>query len=199
MGSVANQRVVQTKQRIYESFLKLLEVKSIHHISISELCKAAKINRTTFYNHYGSQYDVLKEMSDNYLNNIEQMIMEADAQNKSDIHYRVTLVLQYMLDNIQLSALLMNNNLDESFALRFFSLPEIGMMLDMRLSDINDTRIKSATISFAIYGSYKILQDWINDENRCIPSVAAALILNLAERVVMIGKNDNREKEWNHE
>lgn len=138
-------------------------------------------------------------MSDNYLNNIEQMIMEADAQDKSDIHYRVTLVLQYMLDNIQLSALLMNNNLDESFALRFFSLPEIGMMLDMRLSDINDTRIKSATISFAIYGSYKILQDWINDENRCIPSVAAALILNLAERVVMIGKNDNREKEWNHE
>lgn len=191
MGIVANQRVLQTKQRIYQSFLKLLTIKSIHQISISELCKTAKINRTTFYNHYGSQYDVLKEMSDNYLNNIGQMITEADAQDKADIHHRVTLVLQYMLDNIQLSALLMNNNLDETFALRFFSLPQIGMMLDMRLGDLEDARIKKATISFAVYGSYKLLQDWINDENRCSPSAAASLILNLAERVVFIEKKDN--------
>ena len=42
-----NQRVVLTKQMIHTAFLRLLQNKSIRNISISELCDAAGINRTT--------------------------------------------------------------------------------------------------------------------------------------------------------
>ena len=52
-----------TKQLLQNAFLKLLKTVSLHAISIRELCKEAGINRTTFYNHYGSQYDLLDDIS----------------------------------------------------------------------------------------------------------------------------------------
>lgn len=61
-------RKTQTKDKIYTALLTLLKKYDIQHISILELCQTAKINRTTFYNHYGSQYDVLEEMAASYIN-----------------------------------------------------------------------------------------------------------------------------------
>ena len=49
-----NQRIMLTKQLIHAAFLRLLRSKGIREISIRELCDEAGINRTTFYNHYGS-------------------------------------------------------------------------------------------------------------------------------------------------
>ena len=55
----SNQRVMLTKQLIRGALLKMLKTCNINKISILKLCQIAGINRTTFYNHYGSQYDVL--------------------------------------------------------------------------------------------------------------------------------------------
>lgn len=60
---------------------------------------------------------------------------------------------------------------------------KIGDMLAEALSGIRDEKEKEATIAFAIYGSYKLLQDWVNDPNRSDAEVEAKLILALAGRV----------------
>ncbi|MGN0478442.1 MAG: TetR/AcrR family transcriptional regulator [Hominenteromicrobium sp.] len=183
-----NQRVALTKQRIYGAFLALLKKKSIHHIAIRELCADAGINRTTFYNHYGSQYDVLAEMTDDYLREIAAVMEHADVRDKASVHSRVALILQFIQDNSELSAMLINNNIDETFAQRLFSLPKIGDMLNTALADIPDEREKAATIAFAIYGSYRVLQDWVNDPNRISPAAEAERILGLAAKVC--GRSD---------
>lgn len=172
MGAKSNQRVALTKQLIYQAFFTLLKKKSIRQISIRELCEIAGINRTTFYNHYGSQYDVLAEMADNYLGEIAKAIENTDVKNKERVHSRVALVLHVIQDNPELSSMLMNNDPDETFAQRLFSLPEI-----------QDEKEKAATIAFAIHGSYKVLQDWINDPERVSPEEETELILTLAGRV----------------
>ncbi|MGN1003298.1 MAG: TetR/AcrR family transcriptional regulator [Oscillospiraceae bacterium] len=175
-----DQRVALTKQRIYRSFLALLKEKSIHRISIRELCEDAGINRTTFYNHYGSQYDVLNEIADNYLGEIAKTIENADVRDKESVHSRVALILHFIQDNLELSAMLLNNSIDQTFASRLFSLPKIEEMLDEALAGIRDEKAKAATVSFAIYGSYKVLQDWINDPERADPAEETELILGLA-------------------
>lgn len=178
-----NQRIALTKTLIYNAFVPLLKEKSIHRISIRELCENAGINRTTFYNHYGSQYDVLSEMSGQFLNEIAKAIEKADVQDRISVHSRVTLVLQFMLDNLELSALLINNNIDETFAQRLFSLPIIEDMLNAALEKITDEQEKAATITFAIHGSYKVLQEWLNSSNRTSPEEETELILGLARKV----------------
>lgn len=178
-----NQRIMLTKQLIHTAFLRLLSKKGIRELSIRELCDQAGINRTTFYNHYGCQYDVFTEIEDWYLADIARVIASADIQDHPDVLVKCGLVLQYIADHLELSKILLNNNVDDSFASRLFSLPKIEDMLTEALSGVKDENEKEATIAFAIYGSYKLLQDWVNDPNRSDAKTEAALILELAGRV----------------
>ena len=55
-------RVVKTKKGIHQALLHLLKNKPLAHIKVTELCKAANINRGTFYFHYEEVGDVFKEL-----------------------------------------------------------------------------------------------------------------------------------------
>lgn len=183
MGQKPNQRIQLTKRLIHEAFIILLRSKSIHQISIRELCEKAGINRTTFYNHYGSQYDVLLELSGQYLDDIARVLENTEQHSREKTLERITIGLQYMLDNRELSLLLINNNVDPTFASRLLSLPKIECLLESALQDIDDPWAKQSYISFVIYGSYKILQDWLNDTRQISPAQEAELILKLAGKV----------------
>ena len=172
-----------TKQLLQTAFLKLLKVKPIHAISIRELCAEAGINRTTFYNHYGSQYDLLGDISQRFLDAIAQCLKDADTNSQEGIQRRVTLVLHYIEDNLELSGLLLNNSLDPVFAERLFSLQQITDLLQLALLDCAEEQERKATIAFAIHGGYKLLCDWINDPDRISPELQTERILRLARRV----------------
>jgi len=67
-------RVTKTKQALQEALLDLLQTKNLESISITEICRVAKINRGTFYLHYGQVEDlfeeyfreIMKDLSDAY-------------------------------------------------------------------------------------------------------------------------------------
>lgn len=183
MEQKENQRIMLTKQLLQNAILKLLKTTSLHAISIRELCKEAGINRTTFYNHYGSQYDLLGDISQRFLNSIADRLESADSSDRESVHRRVAMVLEYIVENRELSLLLMNNNIDPGFAERIFSLPKISDLLDAALTNCRDERMRTATISFVIHGSYKLLQDWINREDRLPPAEQTEMMLDLAQRV----------------
>ena len=70
MKKKENQRIMLTKRLVQDALIILLRTTDISKISIRELCEKAGINRTTFYNHYGSQYDVLKDiLAHEYMDN----------------------------------------------------------------------------------------------------------------------------------
>ena len=178
-----NQRVALTKQLLQNAFLKLLQNTPIHAISIRELCREAGINRTTFYNHYGSQYDLLNDISQRFLDSIAARLDCADINDREDVHQRVTKVLSYLLENRDLSVMLLNNNIDPAFAKRLFTLPKIGDMLNAAMENCPDARQRPVAISFVMHGSYKLIQDWINAPSPLPPAEQSALILTLARRV----------------
>lgn len=183
MGMKPNQRVALTKELVHRAMIELLRKQEIHKFSIRELCQIAGINRTTFYNHYGSQYDVLAEISDWYLQDVADAIESTDLQDPENLLSRVSLVLGYMEQNLEISRLLIQNNIDESFAQRLFSLPKIGDMLAETMRKSVSTREYRDVVSFAISGSYKLVQNWIAEDNRRSPSEMAQLILRLATAV----------------
>lgn len=62
MDKHENQRVRLTKKLFRDSLIALLRKKKIYQITVSELCAAAELNRSSFYKHYGNVYDVLAEL-----------------------------------------------------------------------------------------------------------------------------------------
>lgn len=52
MNTRNNLRFQETEQRIRTAFKDLCETKPTDKVTVSDICKAAKIHRTTFYGHY---------------------------------------------------------------------------------------------------------------------------------------------------
>lgn len=56
-----------TSKKMDQALLELLENKGWNEISISEICKKAGINRSTFYSHYSTIYDLYSETYENLI------------------------------------------------------------------------------------------------------------------------------------
>ncbi|WP_077604935.1 TetR/AcrR family transcriptional regulator [Oceanobacillus sojae] len=54
-------RVIKTKKTFHEALVKLLKNKPLDSISVSEICKLAKVNRGTFYLHYEQKECLFEE------------------------------------------------------------------------------------------------------------------------------------------
>lgn len=171
---------MRTRQLLEAALLKLLQEKPINTVSIRELCDTAGINRTTFYNHYGSQYDLLRDISQRFLSFVAQRLQ---TDRREDTQKQVALVLGYLEDNLELSRLLLNNTVEADFAERLFTLPQVTELLDAALSGCEDPQLRRDTVSFAIYGSFQLLRDWINSPVRISPEAQTERILRLARRV----------------
>ncbi len=178
-----NRKIKRTKTLLRDALLGMLQEMPLQAVSIRDLCKKAGINRSTFYNHYGSQYDLLEEIKQNFLAAIAARLAEADPDNRESVLERVTTVLEYLSDNPELSRLLLNNSADADFENRIFALPKINDLLDRSLQNCEDPEKKNAVIAFAVHGSCRLLQDWLNKEERVSAKDEAELILELARRV----------------
>lgn len=66
-------RVVKTKRAIYDALVVLLKNNMFEEIKISDICKTALINRSTFYAHFNDKYDLFKS----FINDLrESFVME---------------------------------------------------------------------------------------------------------------------------
>ncbi|MBQ9046596.1 MAG: TetR/AcrR family transcriptional regulator [Solobacterium sp.] len=178
-----NTKITRTKHRLSKALLHLLAEKPITAVSIRELCETAGINRTTFYNHYGSQYDLLNDIRSRFLDDVAECLAAADPANSESIQERVTTVFSYIKDNSELSYLLLNNGIDPEFAEQLFSLPKITDLLAAALLNCHDPMRRQAVTDFAVHGSFRLLQNWINSGCERSPAEEAELILELARRV----------------
>ena len=107
-----NQRIRLSKNLLKGSLVKLLHEKSIHKISVREICDLAQVNRTTFYKYYGSPYDLLEGIEGEMLAQIDGYLGSASEHSDEE---RLQKVLSYAINNIDLCRLLLNNNVDPDF------------------------------------------------------------------------------------
>lgn len=168
-----------TKRLIRESLVRLLAVKSIYKISVRELCEDAGINRTTFYKYFGSQYDVLSEIEEEFLSHIQGALLQIPA----DPACQLDTICIYIDNNAELVRLLTDNNVDPDFPGKLFNLPPIRQMLLEKIGGRYDEQELEYVYAFIVNGGYHLLQKWISGEDRKSPVMIAALILDLAGKV----------------
>lgn len=60
-------RVRYTKTVLQQALLKILQTKNIDKVTIKELCEEAKVNRGTFYLHYSTPNDLLREIEEQFI------------------------------------------------------------------------------------------------------------------------------------
>ena len=87
MNTKNNQRRKNSITKIENAFMRLLQEKEVHTISITDICKLANVNRTTFYANYLDIYDLVEKIEDyfvdQYLTKENETVEEAKKRLKA--------------------------------------------------------------------------------------------------------------------
>ena len=81
MNTPNNKRRKESQEKIEKVFANLIQKKNLNEISVTEICKLAKLNRTTFYANYLDVYD----LADKFRKKMEQdikVIYEDEYENR---------------------------------------------------------------------------------------------------------------------
>jgi AcrR family transcriptional regulator len=68
-------RIEKTLMAIEKSFYKCIEIYSFEQMTISDIVKEARINRTTFYRHYENKYDLRDCILDQIMKNFDDKLI----------------------------------------------------------------------------------------------------------------------------
>lgn len=76
MNQINNKRRRESQERIEKVFIQLIQNKEIYQVSVTEICKLAKINRTTFYANYIDVYDLADKIREKMINDFFNLYQE---------------------------------------------------------------------------------------------------------------------------
>ena len=64
MNTPNNKRKRESQEKIQKVFIELIQTKEINEITVSDICKKANLNRTTFYSNYIDIYDLADKIKE---------------------------------------------------------------------------------------------------------------------------------------
>lgn len=174
------------------ALIELMASSDIEHITISEICATAGVNRSTFYRYYGSQYDLMDEIQEMFFKKLEESLgsglisnKSSDGENENPMEStHLVKVLKYIsLEKEAHTAMLEATN-DEKFIERLFSLTTINEVFQSQIkSDISPEQ-KKYLRTFVFYGGYAIVKKWIASEDPESPEEIARIIYQLCSSVI---------------
>lgn len=97
MNTPNNRRKKESMERIEKVFIELLQVKELDKISVSDICKRAKLNRTTFYANYTDIYGLADTIRDKLENELVNLYKEEYTQGVNSNDYLK--LFQHIKDN----------------------------------------------------------------------------------------------------
>lgn len=162
-------RVRMTKLLLKESLIELMKKKSIHVVSIKEICEGADVNRSTFYRHYDTQYDlyddIINDISDDIL-----VIYRNCTEEGMNVSRLLTKIFTYIEDQREKFLVLLSDNGN-------ISLGETYNRITERFISREYTGELGAYVAqFIAAGMTSILWSWLNAEERKPPEQIAGLI-----------------------
>lgn len=84
MNTKNNRRRQASVEKIQKTFLTFLREKELSQISVSDICKEAGINRSTFYANYADIYDLADTICQGLENEVTQLlVLEAGWQHSA--------------------------------------------------------------------------------------------------------------------
>ena len=87
MNTPNNKRKRESMERIEKVFIELLQTKELNKISVSDICKRAGLNRTTFYANYTDIYGLADAIRDKLENEVSDLYKDEITQGFNSNDY----------------------------------------------------------------------------------------------------------------
>lgn len=87
MNTPNNKRKKESMERIEKVFIEMLQTKKLSEISVSDICKLAGLNRTTFYANYTDIYGLADAIRNKLENEVSDLYREEVTQGFNSNDY----------------------------------------------------------------------------------------------------------------
>lgn len=87
MNTLNNKRKKDSQKRIEKAFIELIQNKEINEISITDLVKKAKLNRSTFYVNYIDIYDLADKIREKMFQDLLDLYKEEAIKQEHSYNY----------------------------------------------------------------------------------------------------------------
>jgi len=162
MNTINNKRKKESQEKIEKVFMELIQNKEISEITVTDICKKANLNRTTFYSNYIDVYDLADKIKDYLYNNFIGLYKEEQETKKHS--YDFSKLLNHIKDN-------------QIFYKTYFKLnPENNIEYFDRLTDESEfekiygnKKHIDYHKSFFMAGFNSVIKKWLN--NNCKESI----------------------------
>ena len=167
MNTQNNQKRKKSQEQIEKIFLQLIQRKNIDDISVSIICKIAKLNRSTFYANYIDIYDLAEKIKKNMGVEFANFQLSNNAKQDSNGYLNM---FKYIKDN-------------QIFFKTYFKLEEISKDLPTQYhielaEKYYDNKYIDYHIEFFRAGLNAIIKKWINGECKESPEEINEIIIS---------------------
>ncbi len=115
-GDKTNRKVKYTKMVLKESLIKLLKVKPVSRITITEICEEADINRATFYAHYSDQFALLQQIEQELMDDINRYLARYSFRESDPGSLQLMeQIFEYIKENSEVCSVLLCESGDKKF------------------------------------------------------------------------------------
>lgn len=169
-----DKRILNTKKKLTNTLLVLLDEKRINDITVLELCKKAKINRTTFYKYYKDVDDLVFKIEESLLDDLKNYIV--DIKRNYLISF-TSKIIETVANRKEIYGRLLCDNGDHTFLRRILSL-----VYEQSISEWEHLLKKASKsdlekiYSFIVDGTIGIVEEWIRNGCQDEPNTVAIFI-----------------------
>ena len=169
-----NRKSQMTKRMLQSTMIEMLQTVSLERISISRLCDAANLNRSTFYAYYPSPRALFDEIEDEFITHIPVLYQKmSDAELLASIG-KYTAYLQANADTFR--AIVKNGNLPEKFS----SLWTEQRIMSHGADAISVNRDRTRLIyTCSAAGITALFMEWVSSPSDVTPEELAWIVLRI--------------------
>lgn len=173
--STENRRTRYSKRVIRESLYELMKEKPINKISVTEICKKADVNRSTFYSYYTDIYDLNQKIIGEFfsvqksvIKNIRESLRNKtslDAFTYEDFYEIIYHYLKTVQGNLELYKFIFNQNADNSVHANFAKVTfhTIRDVLNPLIEESRAEELRKA-FTFVSGGTTALIMTWVEKD-----------------------------------
>ena len=175
-----NRRVRMTKRILKEALLELMEHQDLISISVTAICDAADVHRSTFYKYYSDLADLLGEIEQDFLDRIPLPPQHLDQQNQKALLAAATDFFDFIKENKETFQILFKDSSGNSFNTRLVEFLCDGYVPVGSYTDELSSRFTSIYIA---NGAVGMMREWVNADFPVSSQTIAEMMYSLSKKI----------------
>lgn len=173
-------RKTNSKAKIEEAFINLLETENLNQITISKIAKQAKINRGTFYLHYLDMQDLLDNIMHHFFAGI-QNILESDTLSRTNGYFfsnqTIEKICSYIKENFTVAKVIVGPELSSYPSYHLERILQHAFA--SKAANINSSKMPAPYASQIIFsGLISTFSLWIHRDMKETPNEIQEIVRN---------------------